>query len=159
MATPAGLAEPNSINGLKCQTAPLAHTERKGLSRTLSTARVKYERASSRTGTPDFLEAISWLVRRLQPERAAMSAPLPNHCGRGNRAKIPPFPLAHQRPPEVKLAVRRAGERAARAKKYLKPTSSRSGARQAPMRPRCQPSAAARSIVYPAIVSILLKAL
>jgi hypothetical protein len=49
-----------------------------------------------------------------------MKAPLPHHRGRRHRAKIVPFPLAHQRPLVVKFAARMAAEVPARAEKLLR---------------------------------------
>jgi hypothetical protein len=48
-----------------------------------------------------------------------MKAPLPHHRGRRHRAKIVPFPLAHQRPLVLKLAARMAAQIPARAEKTL----------------------------------------
>jgi uncharacterized protein DUF6074 len=48
-----------------------------------------------------------------------MKAPLPHHRGRRHRAKIVPFPFAHQRPLVLKLAARMAAQIPARAEKTL----------------------------------------
>jgi hypothetical protein len=49
-----------------------------------------------------------------------MSAPRPNHRGRQHRAKVVPFPLAHQRHLVVKLAARMAAEPPTPAEKLLR---------------------------------------
>jgi len=49
-----------------------------------------------------------------------MSAPLPHHRGRRHRAKIVPFPLAHQYPLTMKLAKLMAAQLPADAEKTLK---------------------------------------
>ena len=48
-----------------------------------------------------------------------MSAPLPHHRDRRHRAKLIPFPLAHQRPLVMKFAARMAAQIPARAEKML----------------------------------------
>jgi membrane carboxypeptidase/penicillin-binding protein PbpC len=48
-----------------------------------------------------------------------MKAPLAHHRGRRYRAKLIPFPLAHQRPLVAKLAARMAAQIPARAEKTL----------------------------------------
>jgi membrane carboxypeptidase/penicillin-binding protein PbpC len=48
-----------------------------------------------------------------------MKAPLAHHRGRWYRAKLIPFPLAHQRPLVAKLAARMAAQIPARAEKTL----------------------------------------